>query len=350
MKVADLIRATRIWDLAVLDTGARGLTFTPEHTSFEGLHCSARFTLLTPLLEGKSDPVIVIGKTLNASLSLLEPEDEIDATVHKGKIGLVSGSRQVVITTAKGSDYRPRVKKSELEAAPKITIDRINFLEVLNFVMQAIANDMSNPVLNGVQVEYLEKGICVMRSTNGNSRAAVARAAAKGDPLKFVLSPADFATALGCMEDDEVTLGLVRGIVVLYDARTYIELATLAGEFPDLSKLATKFKSKVTIPASVIDLITRASITFDTDRLATLRIAKGMVSVLARGEERGAFRAVVAGAKGEDIDLTFDAILLGAATYLGKKVTIQFTNNTSTVLMTGDPGKYFWLSPIMPRD
>lgn len=354
MKVEELQAATKIWDLAVLDTGARGLTFSGDATYFEGLHCSARHTLEEPVIADLKEPLVIVGRTLAVSLSLLNPESKVTMKRVRGnKINISSGSRKAEVATISSSPYHPRVTDKDRKAAPHITLDRIGMIDAATFCMDVTAKDMSKPVLTGVQVAYTRKGKAIVRATNGSSRAAVTWATAKGDKMEFVVTPADLVVALGCMTDDRVDLYYTGNVIVIQDETTYVELATLSGkeQFPDLASLPTKFKRSVTIPSSFVTLIKRASDTFDTDRLCSFRLREGTVSVLTRGAERGAFQAVAAKKmKGKDIEITFDAQLLSIATHLGTHVKISFNRSDQIVLMTGDPGRYYWLSPILPRE
>lgn len=350
MKISELRALTRIWDLAVLDTGAKGLTYTPEAIYFDGLHVSATVVLPEPLIEKVEEPMFVYGKTFQATLSLLGDEESVTlrALPEKGEVLMVSGHTKAHVQAAPGSPFIGR----KSERAVTIQVGKERLIKALQFVMEVTARDMVNPTLTGVQGEYRD-GKLVLRATNGHSRAAVTWVPAKSKatrPFAFVIVPADLHVSLNCLADPIIRLVVSEGTVIVKDSVTTIGLGTLElSKFPDLGVMPRKFTKEVTLPTKALSLIARAADTFDTDRLAVLTIKKGKVTLSAAGEERGMFEAVVSSTSGKELDetLTFDSGLLAIATHLGVKVKIQFNGSTSPVMMTGDPGKFYWLSPVI---
>jgi hypothetical protein len=163
--------------------------------------------------------------------------------------------------------------------------------------------------------------------------------------LDVILQPADVLVALNALTAQEIGMETDGRRVRLFDKTCEVILSRMHGEFPDLGKLPRTQPHKVTVPRNAITTIQRAANAFDNARLATLEATDGRLRMYTRGQERGAFELGL-GRHVADFSLTFDATLLGAAASLGRKVNFAYEDGVTIVLMTGDTGKYFWLSPI----
>jgi hypothetical protein len=338
----DIKETTRLWELALLDGAARGLTFAPDRISFDGYHCGGYRLLEEPLLQGGSSPVVVPGRVFTSLLDLFgEPE-----LILKNKTLYVRAKgREATIPTA--APPLPIVRN--FEPQERFSIVAKDLIQALQTAAPFGAVAMVAPVLTGAHLRATKSHLFV-ETTSGQGRASLIRLPATDSSggLNVVVPIADLMIALSCL-DAEVAYILWDGggTLCVSDDITVIYISLLLGNYPDLSKLPRRFNYSVVLPPALLALAARAADALHRDKIIAVTLSGGEAQFMTEDEELGKF-TVDLGVEAPDIDITlrFESPHLTMAAQLGDAPVLRFNDDRSLALLTGDADRYLWLSPI----
>lgn len=359
MKVSDFKEFTSVWNLASLDDGSEVLTFQVEAASdmlsisFSGMHVGA--VRIWPLndvsIEGLAPdtPFSVSGSLLHGTLALFSDTEDLAARIDGTNLHLRAGGRQASLREHETGGAR--FVLPQIVVQTRCVIDRAELGPKLNMLAAAAARTLDRPALTGINVSTSRDGRLVLRATDGQARACLLSQEVRemeGESFGFTAPAADLSIALQECERI-VTMELADGASILHlnDAITFVRLSLLQGDYPSFQHLPRKFESRLIIPSSMIDTVTKAAALIDQNGLVTLAARDGQLGLATQDQQKGWFSVAVGPTEEEDFEMHFDAEYMSQVAHAsGIETVLQKAASNQPIMVSGE-GWYYWLTSVV---
>lgn len=363
MIVDDLRDLCQIWNLASLDggtsfislvgAGADGTDDGTLTTRYVGLHMSVerRVHCAAPTL-GTLD-LIVDGKTLRDSLSLLPAQAEVKLLTTPQRLTLsTSGAKIGLALTEKGGSLVVDNPASELV----LRVSRDTITSHAKVLAGMVARKTTQIILTGINIQVSKSGLVLRSCDGGASVAMVAMPMSAPLPMAGMERPdgassitpqaADLVGALELMVDEEIELGISTKKLRITDSRNEVLLSGLSGVYPTLDKLPRRLPHHIALDSNAVQNACRAANMFDANKIVHIDISEGRAVLRTIESESGSF--VVHNSDGGDADLNIDLdadILNGIAV---SDCTMHYDHGRALVILHSG-SRYVWLSPIIRK-
>ena len=351
MLVSDFKKFIRVSTLSDLDVGDSKLTLSPDplRICYEGLHCAGETRATADIeIAGLPDPISVSAKFLQGALSLLGDDAELQITFEKPSLVLRSHGKRMTLR-AGPSTYPDLVRPESRSGA--VIVKAAELTSALIFLVDITTRRIASLVLMGVRLTFSDGLSLVLEATDGHRAGVATVDIAKGAGFEQVIVPAlDLLTALKSL-DEYAILKYEHGSNTfdVLDKKTYIRLAVLQGEFPDLSKLPASLGGvEVEMSRGVISTVVRAAALLDCSRAATLVIEESRAYFQIEGQEIGSFvTAVRRGSFSTSRKVVFDTDYFTPLGVLNDPLVLKIKSPSEPVLVEDAKGWRYWLSPLV---
>lgn len=339
LTVADLTRVADIWKLIASDRTTSDIHLLPSGAYVSGAYVEAiRVGIKTELKQA----VTVDGHILTGSLGLFRPDAKLELRTTDASLIMKAGKRRAVL----------RMREAEIPPSPPklksgAELQSIDDLrDAVKFLNDCITEPAIDPVLTGILFRRTKTGFALAATDRTRmGRATIPSAVRTKDD--HVVPAADLTQALALVGEEARVSFTKSDRIVIADKETAISLVLLQGEFPDVTKLPTKYPHSIELDVERVGTAIAAAQLIDDDRLLSLQVKDGRLAWVVSGQETGGFRLPVGRQDAGDVEIVFDADQLAAVLSIGDDLTLNYTDDRTPVLLKGTETKYrLWVAPI----
>ena len=339
LTVADLTHVVDIWKLIASDRTTDDIHLLPNGAYVNGAYVEA---IRGGVETGLKRAVTVDGRILTGSLGLFKPDAKVELKTTDASLIIKAGKRRAVLRMKEAEiPSSPPKLKSGAELQP---IDDLR--DAVKFLNDCITEPAIDPVLTGILFRRTKTGFSLVATDRTRmGRATIPSAVKTKDD--HIVPAADLAQMLALVGEEARVWFTTSDRIVIADKETAISLVLLQGDFPDVTKLPTKYPHFVELDVERLATAIAAAQLIDDDRLLTLQIKDGRLAWIISGKETGGFLLPIGKQDAADVEIVFEADVLAAVLSIGDDLTLSYKDNQTPVLFKGMETKYrLWVAPI----
>ena len=348
---ADLNRLSRIALLGKVDLSPRGVFISPGDgyvtATYRGSYSAG--TLRVDTMHFPES--VVYAEQLRNVASLFGPEESIDVRLKGADVVLQTEDKEVKLRQLGASTFEDALEVPASESV--VTAPVSSLASDIALASNFCSTSPRMPLFGGVRLLSSGKGL-VVSAFNGTSALFLSRIekATVTASIDVTVPANDLLTAFEVLDGRDVDLRLVKGTgkgeyLSLVSESCIVNSAIIAGEWPDVSKLArgAARRTAVTIDSEKLSLITSATKALNAQEVLVFEVGEDKKLVIrTRATDFGTFSAKV-GEMSQPINVAIDSHLIKLAARIGTEVVIELPNDRSPVLIHAGTRR-FW-APVM---